>query len=284
MKGLYLEMSEMKNILITGCSSGIGHNAAIELHNRGWKVIATCRTKKDCEIFEKMGIITTIFDYNIVQDLTKLLSFLKKNNIEHLDALFNNGAYAIPGALEDLPREAFREIFETNVIGYIDLINKTLPLLKRSKSCRVINCSSVLGFVALPYRGAYNATKFAIEGITDTLRRENIHSNIRFILIQPGPIMTDIRKKSIKHFEKWINVEKSYHKEIYKNKLIPYLYSKSNKKDFFELYPGEVTKKLIIALETKNPKDRYKVTIPTKLAKLITILPTSFQDVLFRNY
>lgn len=278
-------MLDKKNILITGCSSGIGHNAAIELHNRGWKVIATCRTKKDCEIFKKIGIITTIFDYSKVKDTEKLLSFFEKNNIKHLDALFNNGAFAIPGALEDLPREAFREIFETNVIGYIDLINKTLPLLTKSKSCRVVNCSSVLGFAALPYRGAYNATKFAIEGITDTLRRENIHLNIHFILIQPGPIMTEIRKKSIKHFEKWINVEKSNHKQIYKNKLIPYLYSKSKERSFFEQKPCDVTKKLIIALESKKPKDRYKITTPTKLAKLITLfLPTSFQDILFKNY
>ena len=205
--------------------------------------------------------------------------------ISKIDAIFNNGAYAIPGAIEDIPRQAFREIFEVNVFGYIDLINNTLPLLKKSKDARIINCSSVLGFVALPYRGAYNATKFAIEGITDTLRRENIYPNIKFISIQPGPIMTKIRKNSINHFEKWINVENSNHKKIYLEKLIPKIYSNNNKRDFFELYPEAVTKKVINALESKIPKTHYRVTLPTYMAKIISsYLPVSIQDYFFKNF
>ena len=231
------------------------------------------------------GLISTSFDYTKEDSIKNLKRFLDVNEIETLDAIFNNGAYAIPGAIEDIPRQAFREIFEANVFGYIDLYNNLLPLFQKSKNCRVINCSSVLGFVALPYRGAYNATKFALEGITDTLRRENIFPNIKFITIQPGPIMTNIRKNSVFHFEKWINIENSNHKKIYQEKLMPILYSTNKKRNFLELPAEAVAKKIIIALEAKKPKTHYKVTIPTYIAKIISLyLPISIQDYIFKKY
>ena len=207
-----------KNILITGCSSGIGKNVAITLHNKGWRVFATCRSKIDCNFFTNLGLESFPLDLLEEDSINCAVNLVKEKTKSQLDVLFNNGAYAIPGAIQDIPRSAMREIFEVNVFGQIDLINRCIPLMMNSDYPKVINCSSVLGFISLPYRGLYSATKYSIEALTDALRRENYDSKIKFVLIQPGPINTDIKKKSIKHFEKWIDWKKSIHQKTYENK------------------------------------------------------------------
>ena len=273
-----------KSILITGCSSGIGLDAATSLKRIGWRVFATCRKQADCNRLSKDGFESFVLDYRDEQTIIRAIKNISKLNGNKLDALFNNGAYALPGAVEDLSRDALRDIFEVNFFGHVDLINRALPLLRNSNDGRVINCSSVLGFAALPYRGAYNATKFSIEAITDTLRREDTGQSIKFILIEPGPIKTLIKENSIPHFEKWIDWQKSYLSNTYKNKVIQRLYN--NKKSgygCFELESKHVTKKLILALTSRYPRKRYFVTYPTYIANIITrLLPSNLQDVLFR--
>ena len=274
-----------KNILITGCSSGIGKNVAITLHNKGWRVFATCRSKTDCTFFTKLGIESFPLDLLKEESINCAVNLVKEKTKSQLDVLFNNGAYAIPGAIQDIPRSAMREIFEVNVFGQIDLINRCIPLMMSSDYPKIINCSSVLGFMSLPYRGLYSATKYSIEALTDALRRENYDSKIKFVLIQPGPINTDIKKKSIKHFEKWIDWEKSVHQKTYKNKVIKRLYDNNNKDSFngYELQPDEVTKILINVLNSKKPKARYKITIQTKIAQIMTkLLPTNTLDWFFK--
>ena len=274
-----------KNILITGCSSGIGKNVAITLHNKGWRVLATCRSKKDCTFFTKLGIESFPLDLLKEESINCAVNLVKQKTKSQLDVLFNNGAYAIPGAIQDIPRSAMREIFEVNVFGQIDLINRCIPLMMNSDYPKVINCSSVLGFISLPYRGLYSATKYSIEALTDALRRENYDSKIKFVLIQPGPINTDIKKKSIKHFEKWIDWKKSVHQKTYENKVIKRLYDNNYKDSFnvYELQPDEVTKILINVLNSKKPKARYKITIQTKIAQImIKILPTNTLDWFFK--
>ena len=274
-----------KNILITGCSSGIGKDVAITLHNKGWRVFATCRSKTDCTFFTKLGIESFPLDLLKEESINCAVNLVKEKTKSQLDVLFNNGAYAIPGAIQDIPRSAMREIFEVNVFGQIDLIDKCIPLMMSSDYPKIINCSSVLGFISLPYRGVYSATKYSIEALTDALRRENYDSKIKFVLIQPGPINTDIKKKSVKHFEKWIDWKKSVHQKTYENKVIKRLYD-NNYKDFFnsyELQPDEVTKILINVLNSKKPKARYKITIQTKIAQIMTkLLPTNTLDWLFK--
>ncbi len=274
-----------KNILITGCSSGIGKNVAITLHNKGWRVFATCRSKTDCTFFTKLGIESFPLDLLKEESINCAVSLVKQKTKSQLDVLFNNGAYAIPGAIQDIPRSAMREIFEVNVFGQIDLINRCIPLMMSSDYPKIINCSSVLGFISLPYRGLYSATKYSIEALTDALRRENYDSKIKFVLIQPGPINTDIKKKSIKHFEKWIDWKKSIHQKTYENKVIKRLYDDNYKDSFnsYELQPDEVTKILINVLNTKKPKARYKITIQTKIAQImIKLLPTNTLDWFFK--
>ena len=274
-----------KNILITGCSSGIGKDVAITLHNKGWRVFATCRSKTDCTFFTKLGIESFPLDLLKEESINCAVNLVKEKTKSQLDVLFNNGAYAIPGAIQDIPRSAMREIFEVNVFGQIDLINRCIPLMMSSDYPKIINCSSVLGFISLPYRGVYSATKYSIEALTDALRRENYDSKIKFVLIQPGPINTDIKKKSIKHFEKWIDWKKSIHQKTYENKVIKRLYDNNYKDSFnsYELQPDEVTKILINVLNSKKPKARYKITIQTKIAQImIKILPTNILDWFFK--
>ena len=274
-----------KNILITGCSSGIGKNVAITLHNKGWRVFATCRSKTDCTFFTKLGIESFPLDLLKEESINCAVSLVKQKTKSQLDVLFNNGAYAIPGAIQDIPRSAMREIFEVNVFGQIDLINRCIPLMMSSDYPKIINCSSVLGFISLPYRGLYSATKYSIEALTDALRRENYDSKIKFVLIQPGPINTDIKKKSVKHFEKWIDWKKSIHQKTYENKVIKRLYDNNYKDSFnsYELQPDEVTKILINVLNSKKPKARYKITIQTKIAQIMTkLLPTNTLDWFFK--
>ncbi len=273
-----------KSILITGCSSGIGLDAAMHLRNAGWRVFATCRKQIDCDRLVENGFESFVLDYRDENTIIAAVNRISALTGHKLDALFNNGAYALPGAVEDLPRDALRDIFEVNFFGHVDLINRSLPLLRNSPDGRVINCSSVLGFAALPYRGAYNATKFSMEAITDTLRREDTSKSVKFILIEPGPINTRIRENAIPHFEKWIKWQSSHIRESYKSNFIGRLYGhKKSVIDYFELETHFVTRKLMLALNSQNPKKRYFVTYPTYLANIITrFLPTSLQDALLR--
>jgi NAD(P)-dependent dehydrogenase (short-subunit alcohol dehydrogenase family) len=269
---------DQKTILITGCSSGIGYDAAFGLRDRGWRVFATCRKQKDVEALIAQGFESFPLDYADDASIETALSNVMCATNGRLDALFNNGAFACPGAVEDLPRDALRSVFETNFFGYHDLIQKVIPIMRKQGHGRIINCSSVLGMVVLPWRGAYNASKFALEGLTHTLRIEMRDTPIHIILIQPGPITTKIRENAIPHFEKWIDWKVSYRATQYEKTFLKRLYEDQGK-DRFELPPTAVTKKLIQSLEAKNPRPCYYVTVPTYLMDVLRrILPTRALD------
>jgi NAD(P)-dependent dehydrogenase (short-subunit alcohol dehydrogenase family) len=252
-----------KSILITGCSSGIGLDCAKTLHANGWMVFASCRQQKDCDRLKMMGIEAPRLDHADPVSITKTIQYILTKTNGKLDAVFNNGAFAIPGAVEDLPTDALRSIYETNLFGYHEVIRQVIPIMRAQGKGKILNCSSVLGFVAIPWRGAYNSTKFALEGLTDTLRIEMRNTNINVILIEPGPIGTKIRENSIPHFERWVDWENSPRKKQYETGLIKRLYQPRNKPDAFELPVSAVTKVVMRALESHRPKPRYYVTIPT---------------------
>ena len=273
-----------RSILITGCSSGIGYDAAHTLKARGWRVLASCRSAEDCERLESEGLESFVLDYAHEESVAQGAALALELTDGKLDALFNNGAYAIPGLVDDLPRDALRAIFETNFFGQFDLVNRILPAMRERGSGRIVNCSSILGFTALQFRGAYNATKFAMEGLTDTIRLEYSDTNIQFSLIEPGPISTKIREKSIPHFEKWIDWKNSPNRQRYEEVLRPRLYEPASKKDRFELQPAAVTQKLIHAIEHEKPRARYYVTTPTYLAGVLKrCLSTRAFDRFCRN-
>ena len=253
-----------RSILITGCSSGIGLDAARGLKARGWRVFATCRQEGDCERLRAEGLESFRLDYADEASIESALAEVLTRTGGTLDALFNNGAFACPGLVEDVPRGALREIFETNLFGYHDLARRVIPVMRAQGHGRIVNCSSVLGLVGMRFRGAYVATKFAMEGLTDVMRIELKGSGIDIILIEPGPIATRIRENAIPHFEKWIDWENSARSDLYRS-LRGRLYDKKVKKDAFELGPEAVTAKLVRALEARRPKARYYVTTPTYL-------------------
>lgn len=265
-------------ILITGCSSGIGHDAAHRLMREGWRVFAACRKPHDRDRLIAEGLESVVLDYADAASVADAFAQVMQATGHRLDALFNNGAFAIPGAVEDLPRPALREIFECNLFGQFDLIRHALPVMRRQGRGRIVNCSSVLGFSALPWRGAYNATKFAMEGLTDTLRLELRDTPIHVTLIEPGPITSRIRENSIPHFEKWIDWRGSARAAQYQSTLLPRLY-KNTGPDRYELPASAVSDKLIHALTAKTPRPRYYVTTPTHIAGMLNrLLPTRARD------
>lgn len=262
-----------KTVLMTGCSSGIGYNAAHGMAARGWRVFATCRSELDCARLRAEGLESFQLDYQDEESLRAALDETFSRTGGTLDALYNNGAYAIPGAVEDLPRDALREIYEANVFGYHDLTRLVIPVMRAQGHGRIVNCSSVLGFTPMKWRGAYVSSKFALEGLTQTLRLEMQDTPIHVSLIQPGPITSDIRKNSIPHFEKWIDWRGSARAEQYETSLLKRLYE-SRGPDRFELPADAVTKKLAHALEAPKPRLNYYVTRPTyMMAALRRILP-----------
>lgn len=267
-----------KTILITGCSSGIGLACAIGLRDRGWKVFAACRAQSDCDRLRAMGFSAPLMDYTDTASLHAGLTQVLEETGGTLDALFNNGAHGLVGAVEDLPTDALRHTFESNFFGWHELTRCVLPIMRAQGYGRIIQCSSVLGFVTLPWRGAYNATKHALEGLTDTLRIELRGSPVHVVTIEPGPITSKFRQNAIPLFERWIDWEISPHSALYEKRLLPRLYT-SKGPDPFELPPEAVLEKLIKALEAKRPRARYMVTTPTYLmAALKRLLPTRTLD------
>ncbi|MEC8041328.1 MAG: SDR family NAD(P)-dependent oxidoreductase [Pseudomonadota bacterium] len=268
-----------KTILITGCSSGIGYDAAHGLKAAGWRVFAACRQQKDCDRLAAEGLESVQLDYSDEASITAALTHVLDQTGGTLDALFNNGAYACPGANEDLPRGALREIFEANVFGWHDLTRQVIPVMRAQGHGHIVNCSSVLGLVVAPWRSAYNSSKFALEALTDTLRIEMRDTGIKVVLIEPGPVTSNIRKNAIPHFEKWIDWENSPRADQYRATLNKRLYKDSDKKDTFELPPSAVTAKLLRALNSTNPRPRYYVTTPTYImGTLRRLLPTRALD------
>ena len=264
------------SILITGCSSGIGLDAARGLKARGWRVFATCRQDADCARLRAEGLESFVLDYADEASIAAAVAEVQTRTTT-LDALFNNGAFACPGAVEDLPRDALRAIFEVNLFGYHDLTRRLIPMMRAQGHGRIINCSSVLGLVAGKWRGAYVATKFAMEGLTDVLRIEMRGTGIDVVLIEPGPITSSIRQNAIPHFERWIDWQNSARRDEY-DALRHRLYE-SKGPDRFELPAAAVTAVLVRALSDKKPRARYYVTTPTHLMGLARrILPVRALD------
>lgn len=272
-----------KSILITGCSSGIGYDAAHGLRRAGWRVFATCRKEADCERLRTEGLESFVLDYADEASIAAAADEALKRTGGTLEAIFNNGAFGCPGAVEDLPTGALREIFEVNLFGYHELIRRVIPVMRTQGHGRIVNCSSVLGLVPMRWRGAYVATKFALEGLTDVLRLEMADTPIRVILIEPGPISSKIRANSIPHFERWIDWQESPRRAQYEDSLLRRLYGK-RAPDRFELPASAVTAKLLRALTASNPAPRYFVTTPTYLMNIARrFLPTRALDALIRR-
>jgi len=266
-----------KSILITGCSSGIGRCAAEGLAKRGYRVFASARKAEDVRALASAGLESMQLDLADSGSIRSAVDEVLGRTGGSLFALFNNGAYGQPGAVEDLRREVLREQFETNLFGTMELTNRIIPVMRHQGYGRIVQNSSVLGLVALPYRGAYIASKYALEGLTDTLRLELRGSGIHLSLIEPGPIKSRFRANAHNAYLRNINPESSYHRETYL--AMERRLQKPGPAAPFTLPPEAVLQKLIHALESPRPKIRYGVTVPTYLfAALRRILPYGVLD------
>ncbi len=260
------------NILITGCSSGIGFCAAKLLHQRGYKVVATVRKTQDALPLQQLGIITTELDLADSESIKEAVEFTLEYFNGQIDALFNNAAYGQPGAVEDLSRHVLQQQFETNVFGTQELTNLVIAQMRKRGHGRIIYNSSVLGLISMAYRGAYNASKYAIEGLADTLRLELYDTDIHISLIEPGPIISQFRANAFIKYQQNIDKEQSAHYDTYH--AMEQRLTKQGPAAPFTLPPEAVVNKLIHALENKRPKIRYYVTFPTYLfATLKRLLP-----------
>jgi len=270
-----------KTILITGCSSGIGYCVASGLQQRGYRVFATARRAESVKQLNAEGFESLQLDLDNSQSIKQAVDEVLRRTDGRLYAVFNNGAFGLPGAVEDLSRDAIRAQFETNIFGWLELTNLLLPVMRKQGYGRIIKNSSVLGFVAMPFRGAYNSSKFAIEGLSDTLRLELKDTNIHVSLVEPGPILSRFRANALVALQQHIDIENSVHKERYQQVL-----ERLNKEGPavpFTLPPEAVLKKVIHALESRKPKARYYVTVPTYLfGYLKRVLPTRTLDRLLR--
>jgi NAD(P)-dependent dehydrogenase (short-subunit alcohol dehydrogenase family) len=265
-----------RTILITGCSSGIGHHAARGMKARGWRVFAAARSDGDVERLAEEGFEALRLDYADAASIAAAVEAVLTATGGTLDALFNNGGYAQPGAIEDLDTTLFRAQFEANVFGWHDLTRRIVPVMRRQGHGRIVFNSSVLGFVAARFRGAYVASKHAIEGYADTLRIELRGSGIDVVIIEPGPIESRFRANAVAHAED-IDVAGSVHREAYQRELAGR--REGHSEDRFRKGPEAVLKALVHAVESKRPRARYRVTTPTKVAALLKrILPTRAMD------
>jgi NAD(P)-dependent dehydrogenase (short-subunit alcohol dehydrogenase family) len=271
-----------RNVIITGCSSGMGRCVAAALKERGYRVFATARKKADVDTLIAEGFESVQLDLADSASIRSAFETILEKTDGEIYALFNNGAYGQPGAVEDLSRDVLRQQFEVNLFGTHELTNLVLPVMRRQGYGRIIQNSSVLGFVALQFRGAYNTTKYALEGLTDTLRLELMGTNIHISLIEPGPIESQFRKNALAAFEENISVENSPFENAYK-KLVERLKTEGPVVPF-TLGPEAVLDKVYHALESKNPKPRYYVTFPTWLfGTLKRILSTKMMDKVLKK-
>ncbi|MDH4133186.1 MAG: SDR family NAD(P)-dependent oxidoreductase [Gammaproteobacteria bacterium] len=254
--------SSPKTVLITGCSTGIGHCLALGLKARGYRVFATVRQEKDAGSLASAGLESLVLDLRSSDSIRAAVDEILKRTGGRLYALVNNGAYGQPGAVEDLSRSALREQFETNLFGTQELTNLILPVMRRQNEGRIVQISSVLGIISLAYRGAYNATKYALEALSDTMRLELLGTNIHVTLVEPGPITSRFRANAFEAYKRNIDKTRSAHRAYYERvekrlggeKPLP-----------FTLPPEAVLEKVIHALESHRPRIRYPVTFPTYL-------------------
>ncbi|MEO0635453.1 MAG: SDR family NAD(P)-dependent oxidoreductase [Pseudomonadota bacterium] len=262
-------------VLVTGTSSGIGAYVARQLAAEGWRVIATARTPDDIARLEADGLEALHLDYADPASIAACADEVVARTDGKLYGLFNNGGYAQPGAVEDLPVDALRAQFEANVFGYLDLTNRLLPAMLARGEGRIIIHSSVLGFSPMRWSGAYNASKFALEGLFLSMRNEVKGSGVHISLLQTGPVTSDIGQNSMIHYERWLQGKPTRHEEVYESRLKELNAPSDAGIGRFRKEPDAVHKRVVWALTSDKPKPRYFITYPTYLMGALQRLLTS---------
>lgn len=272
----------MQNILITGCSTGIGYQSALTLKHNSYKVYATARKEADVKILKELGFEAYLLDVTKKDDIKKVLQIILKND-NKLDAVFNNAGFGQPGAVEDVSVEVLKEQFETNLFGLHEVTLQCLEIFRKQGYGKIIQHSSILGIISMKFRGAYNASKYAIEGLTDTLRQELSNTNIYATVINTGPVTSKFRYNAMLKFKKNIDIKNSVFHKIYEDELKVRLESDKDTTPF-NLPATSVANIVLKIMKTKKPKGRYYVTTATYLLGFCKrILPTSLLDKLLNK-
>lgn len=267
----------MKTVLITGCSSGIGLCLAEGLRVRGYRVFATARKPEDVAALAERGLESLQLDLDDSASIRAAVTEIGQRSGGRLDALINNAAYGQTGAVEDLRRDVLRAQFETNLLGSLELTNQVIPLMRKQGHGRIIMIGSLLGYVAMPYRGAYNASKYALEGLSDTLRLELHGSGISVSLVEPGPTRSKFRVNAYAMYKKNIHPEQSAHRERYVG--LERRLTKVGPAAAFTSPPEAVLDKVMHALQSSRPHIRYYVGFPSNLFALLKrLLPQRLLD------
>lgn len=274
--------TQRRSILITGCSSGIGLAAAIGMKARGWRVFATARQEEDLtRLSDEVGVEAVSLELREPASVARCAEHVLTATGARLDAVFNNAAVGQIGAIEDLSADVLREQFEVNFIATHDLTQRLIPAMRAQGYGRIVQCSSVLGFVSAPYRGAYCASKFALESLSDAMRHELHGTGIHVSLIEPGPIRSRFVEHAMEKLQANVDIEGSAHRDIYHARLEK---MKQGGASRFKREPEAVVKKLIHAVESPRPKTRYYVTTPTYVAAAAKrVLPPVVTDWLSRK-
>ena len=265
---------ELRTIIVTGASSGIGAYCARTLKAEGWRVFATARKPEDIAALEADGIEAFYLDYREPDSIAALVASVLERTGGRLDALFNNGAHAQPGAVEDLPVSALREQFEANFFGWHDLTQRIVPVMRRQGHGRLVHCSSILGLAPVPFRGAYAASKHALEGLMLCMQQELSGSGVHVSLIEPGPVTSKIASNGLFWFLKNIDHENSVHHVAYAAQLARLRAGGSSSR--LKKGPEVVYAALRHALLSRRPRPHYVVTVPAKIGVMLKrILPAS---------
>jgi NAD(P)-dependent dehydrogenase (short-subunit alcohol dehydrogenase family) len=253
-----------RSILITGCSSGIGLASAKVMKARGWRVLATARRPEDLAMLEReIGVEALHIELADPASVAACADEALRRTGGKLFALFNNGAYGQVGAVEDLRSDVLRRQIEVNLISQHELARRVLPAMRRNGCGRIVQCSSVLGLVSVPFRGAYCASKFALEALSDAMRHELRGTGIHISLIEPGPIRTRFVEHALANLNATVDMEASPHAGTYRARLAA---METGGKSTFKLEPEAVAMKLVHAVESPRPRRRYYVTLPTYFA------------------
>jgi len=268
------DAGKLRTIIVTGASSGIGAHCARALKAEGWRVFATARKPSDIAALEADGIEAFYLDYREAGSIEALVASVLERTGGRLDALFNNGAHAQPGAVEDLPVEALREQFEANLFGWHDLTRRIVPVMRRQGHGRLVHCSSILGLTPVRFRGAYSASKHALEGLMLCQHQELQGSGIHVSLIEPGPVTSKIASNGLYWFLKNIDHENSVHRADYEAQLARLRAGGSVSR----LKPGPEVVHAVLrhALLSRRPRPHYVVTVPARIgAVLKRLLPAT---------
>ncbi len=275
-------MAEPRTILVTGCSSGIGAHCARALQADGWRVFATARKPRDLDALAADGLQALYLDYREENSIETAFDAVMRATGGRLDALFNNGAYSQAGAVEDLPTAALRQQFEANLFGWHTLTRRVVPVMREQRQGRIVQCSSILGLVPMRWRGAYSASKFALEALAVTMRMELADSGIHVSLIEPGPIESKIAVNALPYLDEFIDVEGSVHRDAYQPEL--QRLRQGGVRSKHKLGPDAVYRVLRHALENSHPKPHYVITRPARIGvALKRILPARILYGILQN-